>query len=289
MRALERQRRSEDVVEAINIWKYNGELSEKSCDCMQELIEWLSKHMHSNEGLPPLTSLSKQRPRIMTWEMYHENTTAGDKLTMYLCLDYIYRHYVREQGETDVEMCNRVDSLWSASMLIDNQDRKLLRIIKTDAMDFYDTPQSEEDISAHSAHPLGWRHRVRRSGNAQYYGLMIREIKESAAKAFLVGEQQSLVIDSGATGNFVPVGVKLTNTRPANKIVQGAGGDVMRGLVVGVCTAAGHTIQMAHKRRSVVVHCSSRPLLWSIFSRQKCRARRESKSSVSGATRTQGK
>ena len=47
------------------------------------------------------------------------------------------------------------------------------------------------------------------------------------------GANRSLVLDSGATGHFVPTNAPLTGTRPTAKSVAGAGGDVMRGVDEG--------------------------------------------------------
>ena len=72
-------------------------------------------------------------------------------------------------------------------------------------------------------------------------GWLLREVQNrkgqsplsSNGQALSAATELDLVLDSGATGHFVKPNAKLTNVRPTSKSVQGASGDVMRGLQEG--------------------------------------------------------
>ena len=68
-------------------------------------------------------------------------------------------------------------------------------------------------------------------------GLLLKEVESeqtgSSGQALLASPGIDLVLDSGSTGHFVTPAIRLSNTRPTNRSVQGAGGDVMRGIHEG--------------------------------------------------------
>ena len=69
-----------------------------------------------------------------------------------------------------------------------------------------------------------------------HVGLVLRVVPQTSGvppRALAAQLQQSLVLDSGATGHFVPESIHLENQRPTRKNVQGAGQEVMRGLGEG--------------------------------------------------------
>ena len=69
-----------------------------------------------------------------------------------------------------------------------------------------------------------------------HVGLVLRVVPQTSGappRALSAQSQQSLVLDSGATGHFVPESIRLENQRPTRKNVQGAGQEVMEGLAEG--------------------------------------------------------
>ena len=67
--------------------------------------------------------------------------------------------------------------------------------------------------------------------------------------------QQNLVLDSGATGHFVPGSTELERKRPTTKSVAGAGGEVMRGLAEGSLGSLRNVLQVEGLNQGLVSVC----------------------------------
>ena len=67
---------------------------------------------------------------------------------------------------------------------------------------------------------------------------------DSHAKALAASARQGFVLDSGATGHFGTVEHRVKNAHGVNKSVQGAGGEVMRGVREGQLGVLDNVLQV---------------------------------------------
>ena len=72
----------------------------------------------------------------MAWVDYNHYMRSANKLTLFLGLDHVHRHYKPDADDT-LDHLDQMEKLWCIALNVDMNDRHLLGDIKLDATDFF--------------------------------------------------------------------------------------------------------------------------------------------------------